>query len=297
MIQDRGRFDAAHFGISQGGYFDRRSALIANWIVDNSLYGPLIETAGVGLKIRFKGSGCFAVTGARGHWTLNDKMIHQYQCVPFKANDILHLHRLDNGYRSYVAVGGKLDSNSWMGSKGCFLFVDTPFPTASLLKPGSELRFTSMREPTDRIFPEDGIPSFRNLGHIRILAGPEFEWFSTRQINQFLEEAYTVTNLSNRMGLRLDGNPLDRAQFSQMISSGILPGTIQINAQGLPMILGIGAQTMGGYPRIGVVAQADLSRVAQLEPGSVIRFRLIDQDDARQLSEYQEKRVKHFFDL
>ena len=297
LIQDKGRIGIAHLGIPPGGYFDDRSAHIANWLVNNSLNDALIEIAGVGFKARFEGTGCFALSGAMGEWTLNGKAVEQFRSNSFSTNDILHLHQLNNGYRSYLSIGGKINNSPWLKSYGCFLFGSQPFPASSLLRPGSSIEFSQGKNSSGKYFPSDGISSFSNLKFVRILGGPEFDWFTTDQVNHFLEESYTLSNLSSRMGLRLEGSPIDTSNFKQMISSGILPGTIQINAEGLPMILGIDAQTMGGYPRLGVVAQADISRVAQLAPGHVIRFRLIDQDDARQLSHYQKKRLEHFFAL
>jgi allophanate hydrolase subunit 2 len=107
---------------------------------------------------------------------------------------------------------------------------------------------------------------------LRVLPGPRQDWFTDASARAFFEQEWTVTAQSNRVGVRLDGAPLERAKDGELTSEGTARGAIQVPASGLPVLFLADAPVTGGYPVIGVVVSADLDLAAQLPPGAAVRF-------------------------
>jgi len=122
---------------------------------------------------------------------------------------------------------------------------------------------------------------------LRVLPGPEFEQFTAASQTQLWSERWRITAQSNRMGSRLAGTELKRKRSADMLSSGVIPGTIQVPPSGQPIILMGDAQTTGGYPRIGVVIRADLWKLAQAPLDG--RLRLVQVDMAEALEAWAEQ--------
>lgn len=295
-IQDKGRKGYAHLGIPRSGVFDQPAYQIGNWLVGNPLTIPAIEISGPGFSCRFDAPVMIAITGADGYWTVNDRPIPMYESIKVKKDDVLTLGKLENGYRSYLAIGGNLVLAVWLGSASAFrIHQSKVLPKDSWLNAHSQVRIQEIKPFAKKVFPKEGIPTLANLNLIRVTPGPEFDQFSDEQLTSFFQEGYQVSLTSNRMGLRLDGVPLQMIGMKEMLSSGICLGTIQINNQGLPMVLGTDAQTMGGYPRIAVVIAADMYKIAQLRPGNKFAFKLVSLEEAIKLNQYQSQRLHHFF--
>ncbi len=296
-VQDDGRKNFLHMGVPCGGAFDKTAFQVGNWLVGNPLNTPAIEITGPGFSCRFDASGMIAVTGAKGLWKLNNQPIPMYESIEIEAADELSLGKLEVGYRSYLSIGGGLEVSNWLGSASAFrIHQSKVLPEGSWLQSNFSVRIRQLRRYKKKVFSKEGIPILANQNLIRVTSGPEFDQFSDDQLASFFQKEYKVSMTSNRMGLRLEGIPMNMTKMKEMISSGICLGTIQINNLGLPMLLGVDAQTMGGYPRIGVVVKSDMNRVAQLAPGKVVQFKWIDLENARHINDYQEHRLRYFFD-
>ena len=142
---------------------------------------------------------------------------------------------------------------------------------------------------TSALKPRSGnAPAQRNSTVIRVLPGPQANWFVDRQ---FYEQIYTVAGASDRMGVRLHGTPLSRPS-RELVSEAVAPGAVQITNDGLPVILGVDGQTIGGYPKIAHVIRADLDLVGQLRPGSTIRFEEVTMEQAELTYRDQRKLLK-----
>ena len=111
---------------------------------------------------------------------------------------------------------------------------------------------------------------------LRSLDGPQRDWFTD---DSFFTQEYEVSAASNRMGLRLKGTPLARKQ-GELVSEAVAPGAVQVANDGLPIVLGVDGQTIGGYPKVAHVIRADLDRLAQLRPGDRVRFVRVTPDEA-----------------
>ena len=270
-VQDAGRRGHQAFGVPIGGVMDKAAAQTANELVGNDTNNPVLEITLLGPTIHFDQTMQIAITGANLSPTINREPIAQYQTITVKANDILSFGRIVNGCRAYIAIRGIWQIPKWLDSYSAVHPNKEVLPD-SIIQKGSILPIlTSPFQQEIKLSPPSPPTSLVPIP-IKVLPGPEFEQFTTFQIAHFFSQTYTIGNDSNRMGYRLQGIPLPIETQTSMISSGIIPSTIQINNAGLPIVLMRDAQTVGGYPRIANVVAADMDRLAQLKPQEQIRF-------------------------
>ena len=145
-----------------------------------------------------------------------------------------------------------------------------------------------------KVVPEQFQRIFENNPIIRIVKSIEWDWLSKTSQNELTSQFYKITNDSNRMGIRLNSEPLFQKEKHKMISSGTNLGTIQLLPNGQLIVLMNDGQTTGGYPRVGNVIQADLARLAQVPANNKIRFKIIDLEEAQQVFYYKTEQLKHF---
>ena len=292
-VQDQGRSGWAKYGVPSGGVFDQVSSRLVNWLVGNPADASTIETTGAGFEFVTEGEGTIAITGGSGDWLINEEVLEMNVSIPLSGKNHFKLRSVNHGFRSYIGINGLMDLPDWLDSKSPLKASNTFIPHSSFLRKGNDIIITSEQPFEHRRLPEELEYHFTERQVIRFIPGPEYDLFGEDLIKTFSESTYRLSPISNRMGLRLEGTALDITSISEMISSGILPGTIQINNKGLPMVLGPDAQTIGGYPRLGVVARIDFSRLSQLRPGDTISFKEVSLEDAHGLNDYREKRMDY----
>jgi len=131
---------------------------------------------------------------------------------------------------------------------------------------------------------------------IRITKGTNFDYFSKEAKNKFFKEEYLVTNLSDRMGMRLEGPKLENIVNTNIKSEGLVKGVVQVPADGNPIVMFSDHGSIGGYPKIAVVITADHDKVAQLAPGSRIKFKEVNLDEAESLFKTYSKDTKSYLE-
>ena len=282
VLQDLGRSGNQHLGVPSGGAMDRFSATIANRLVGNADDAALIEITLMGPTIEIQGDCQVAITGGDFSPMLDGQAVAMWETIPVTGTQRLSFGSRRSGCRCYLAIAGEFQLPSWLGS------VSISPPGANL---GTEYRslksqtlvVTDLRKDNKRIFPAVRRPvglagtegqTVEVEKTVQFLPGPEWDWFSAEQQEQFLNHRFDILPSSSSMGLRLPSfldSPLERPA---MISSAVVPGVIQVTPIGQPILLMRDAQTTGGYPRIGVVLYESLNEVAQLCPGDSIRFEL-----------------------
>ena len=270
LVVDQGRQQHVAYGVPVGGALDARSARMAHALVGNSPQEPLLEITWMGPRLLFHEEVWVALTGA----DLSAKIDHealpmnQRACVP--AGSILTFGRVKQGIRAYLAIGGAWDVSSWLGSAAALPSELEYILPRSRLKKGDLLVIESTDGTSEwPIIPKD---IFHPQTEVKIHPGPEFHLFTRESLAQFFSHAYQLRPESNRMGFRLQGPALLLEKLTELISSGVMPGVIQVSHDGLPIILMADAQTSGGYPRIGVVSDEGMQQVAQWQPGTHKRF-------------------------
>ena len=280
MVQDSGRRGYMKLGVPVSGYMDDYSARIANYLVGNSGDAPLLEFLLRGPTLRFNTSAVFAVAGDVDV-RLNGVPIEPWTSHWAKRGDILEVGTLRSGLYGYIAFAGGIKCEKFLGSCSTYAKAGLGRP----LKAGDKLTlgYAILTSREGRGLPEELRPNYSAEEiKVGVVLGPDLEHFTEKGIETFLSEAYTVTPESDRMGYRLDGKAIKHSEKGAGIITGpLVPGTVQVPANGRPIVMMRDAQTTGGYARIGVVASAHLHRLAQLRPGFRVRFREIRVDDAR----------------
>ena len=280
LIQDKGRFGFQAFGVPVSGAMDKSSAKIGNWLVDNPIDGPVLEITFGGPKIVIEGDCQIALTGADLSPQIDQLDIPMYETINAKNGSTLSFGKIKTGCRSYLAIRGDWEIKSWLDSYSATAFGATELTPDSVIQKASKICIKTRPNITKKVYPREKRPNYANSLRVRMLPGPEFDFFSSYTIGYFLSQSYKLTSDSNRMGYRLDGNIQDFKPNQEIISSGTVPGTIQITNSGQPIILMADAQTSGGYSRLGNVISADLDLLGQLKPGDEIWFSLIRLEEA-----------------
>ncbi len=305
-VQDLGRPGYRHLGVSSGGALDALSLEIANRIVGNRPDAAGIEVTFGPTVLRFKHATRVAITGTDFGATLDDKPVFSWWSLPVRAGQELTLRAAKRGMRCYVAIAGGIDVLPMLGSRStdlaaCFgglggralrdgdrLPVGVPQPHKGIafspeepafgVKAPAWCKFVLVDEPLRR----GRHPSTLAWAvPIRLLRGPEYESFTDEAQRDFWNEEWTITPNSNRMGFRLAGTQLARADKTELLSHAVLPGTIQVPPNGQPIVLMGDAQSTGGYPKIGAVIRADLWKLAQVRLNGGVRFIETSLEEAR----------------
>ena len=269
-VQDQGRIGHQASGVPVSGAMDQDAAQLANWLVGNDKNNPVIEITLLGPSIQINQAVQIAITGANLSPKVDNVPIPMYETVAIEKGAILKFGRIQNGCRSYLAIGGQWIIQKWLTSASAATTSTAKLTPDSLIKKDSLLTIQATPFIEKRSTPAP--PDYESAIVVKVLSGPEFSHFSSQTIAHFFSQTYTIANDSNRMGYRLLGKELSFDSKQEVISSGIVLGTIQISNAGQPILLMRDAQTTGGYPRIAVVLPEELDRLAQLKPGEKIRF-------------------------
>lgn len=294
-IQDGGRFGLMNTGFSPGGAMDAYSMKIANLLVGNVPDLGVIEMTMLGISATFDCDSLIALTGADMEPMLNDEPMPMYASVAVHKGDVLKMAMAKNGMRSYLAVAGGFDLPFEMGSQSTNLKCKIGGYQGRKLQKGDELPLmhsvAGMFAPERKINAQVKYPSSIV---VRVILGPQDDYFTEKGIDTFLNKVYTVTDQSDRMGIRLSGEKIENVNGVDIISDGIATGSVQIPASGTPIIMMADRQTTGGYAKIATVIHADLKRVAQARPGTQVRFAAVSEAEAVKLRRQEEAELKRY---
>jgi biotin-dependent carboxylase-like uncharacterized protein len=268
-VQDRGRRGWASIGVTTSGSADRGAADLANRLVGNDPDAATLEVTAGGLLLRAERTLLVAVTGAPAPVSVDGRAAPFDAPFTLGAGRVLGLGVPPVGLRSYVAVRGGVAVTPVLGSRSTdTLAALGPEPLAA----GDRLPIGDLAagEPFVDVAPVRA-PSSRPV--LRVLPGPRRDWLAPGAWTALTGQAWTVSPDSDRVGLRLDGPPLERARTDELPSEGLVPGAVQVPADGSPVLFLADHPVTGGYPVLAVVVTADLGAAAQLRPGDVVRFR------------------------
>ncbi|MDO5423095.1 MAG: biotin-dependent carboxyltransferase family protein [Eubacteriales bacterium] len=293
-FQDKGRIGYQKYGITPSGAMDAWSMAAANALVGNSPETAVLEMTIAGPILQFTSSAVLALTGAPMTPTLNQKPIPMNASFQVNPGDVLSVGCVTAGCRSYLAVKGGFDLEPVMGSCSTNLKCALGGFQGRALKPGDEISF-NLPEATlteSRTLP--GISCASDIT-LRVVPGPQEEYFSENGKKTFYSTAYRVSDAADRMGYKLTGTPVEHNGTVDIVSDGIVFGSIQIPPNGMPMILMADHQTTGGYAKIGTVLTCDLPKIAQAKPGDTIHFTQVTLAEATQLYKEYADRLRSLF--
>ena len=260
-IQDRGRFGYRQYGIPWSGAMDPIYMQLANQRVGNTEETPVIEMGLTGITLEALERTAVSVVGT----TITS---HESSCVILKKGEHLVVSRPVYNY-AYLAIKGKLKASYDFGSYSTYARAGFGGIGGAALSDGMELITKEEETAIPKI--KVAIPHYDETSTIRFIKGPE--WGMLKELPD--SKAFTIDSSSDRMGIRLSGAKLD-ADFKEMASSAVIPGTIQLPPDGRPIILMNDCQTTGGYPRIGHVLKEDVGLLAQITPGKSFLFELVE---------------------
>lgn len=294
-IQDSGRPARHSDGIPPGGAADTLSHRLANFLAGNDAGAATIEMAGGIFSASAEQSGWLACVG--GAMFLDDKAIPGNRSVFVPAGTKIKIGPSATGNYAYLAIPGGWDVPEVLGSRSTCLVAGFGGLQGRGLRKGDVLQSTySSDDPKSsdeyneclpkimhwfipaRIF---SVPASENT--IRVLPGPESDWWPAEDEQRFFETDFIVSKNRDRMGVRLEGASVPSAKRSAMLSTAVMPGTVQIPPGGWPIALLADAQTTGGYPRIAQVIAVDMPLLAQIPTGQSIRFQKVTLEDAERL--------------
>jgi biotin-dependent carboxylase-like uncharacterized protein len=265
LVQDSGRPGWAHLGVPRSGALDPPAAALANRLVGNSPDAACLEVVLGGLVAASDGACWVAVTGARCVVTVDGRPRDFASPVRLPARGQLRLGTPPEGVRSYVAVSGGIGVEPVLGSRSTDTLghVGPPPVVAGDLLPIGGDRGTPAATDT----PRPPMP-----GPLRVMAGPRADWVDGDVEELLRRTEYAVSPDSDRVGMRLAGEPLPLLATGELASEGMVLGAVQVPPDGRPVVFLADHPTTGGYPVVAVVDEADLWQCAQLRPGQAVRF-------------------------
>ena len=296
-FQDRGRSHFYHVGIPFSGAMDTRNFLITNKLVGNDLNDAVIEFAlqGPKLKINNNNVNC-VVTGNVSFTIKKNSTIYKGECYKtFSLNndDEIDIISTDNSMYGYFSISGGFKIEKKWNSYSTHLKSQLGPNRGNKINENDVLQLNG----NIKLINQKKINYLNSkIEFIRVIKGTNFEYFSNESQKSFLGSEYQVTNLTDRMGMRLEGKKLENIKSENIKSEGLIKGVIQVPPDGKPIIMLSDHGTIGGYPKIAVIISADYDKIVQLPPLSKIKFKMIDVTDAERIFSLYSMETKNILD-
>ncbi|MFC4220124.1 5-oxoprolinase subunit C family protein [Flagellimonas marina] len=267
-IQDLGRFGHRDIGVPISGAMDIESVNKANLLLENDPNDAVMEITMMGPKLQFEEATAISLSGAHLEAKLNDTPIENHQVVQVSEGDILSFGKLKGGFRTYLAVKGGFQTEKVLGSRSQYF----PVTKKKRIKDGDEIPYTETIS-YQPLISEVKIEDHFLTGELEVFKGPEFSILTDKQLAELFSKPFTVSKANDRMAYQL--NELVEGHSHSMLTSGTLPGTVQLTPAGRLIILMKDGQTTGGYPRILQLSEAAICVLAQKKSGDSLSFKLI----------------------
>ena len=282
-VQDAGRPGHRRVGVSGAGPMDARGLATANRAVGNPPGAAALECTVAGPALSFLAPVRFAVGGADLGAVLERADLGPWP-VPLGAGvrarpgNVLRFTGRRSGCRAYLALQGGIDVPVVLGSRSTDLPSGFGGLAGRALRGGERIAVQASAGGAT-----SGESSRERLGTsatVRVVLGPQADHFEPETTTRFLSSPWRLGSTSDRVGCRLEGEPLRHRGPAEILSDGMVPGSIQVPPDGLPIVMAADGPTTGGYPKIATVVTADLPLLAQLVPGEgTVRFEAVGVDD------------------
>ena len=284
-FQDKGRFGMQHLGVVPSGCMDHKSFLIANALVLNdekegvlefAYQGPLLKLAKGKTKFAITGNVLFQIINSKNE-TINGECNRSYNLDEGDQVDILATRQSVYGY---LSVEGGFDVKPFCNSVSTLVRAHIRPNEGKKIGIKNKILLKKNRKEKNNYAVNVLI---KKNDVIRVLKGPQFDYFSDTSQKEFFSKDYKITNLTDRMGMRLEGKVLKNSVSTNIRSEGITKGAIQVPADGQPIILLTDHPTIGGYPKIVNVVSADYDLLIQKIPGEKISFQCVELQEAEKI--------------
>ena len=282
-VQDMGRVGWRRFGVTGAGAMDAEALAVANALVGNPCDAAAVEFGHAGGEWTVAGASCrIAVAGGSFPVSVDGRPVAPLTSATLHPGNVLRIGGARDAVWGYLALSGGVQVPREFGSRSTHLRASIGGLEGRPLVAGDELPLHPLEAQgggertllASPVAPDDPI---------RVVLGPQDDYFTPAALRTFLSAEYFVTWQGDRMGYRLEGPPLEHARGFNIVSDGLLPGSIQVPGSGNPIVMLRDAQTTGGYPKIATIVSADIGRMAQRRPRSAVCFQAISLEDAHLL--------------
>lgn len=270
-VQDCGRFGMQQYGVPVSGAMDLRSSAYANQIIGNDKSSAVLEITMTGPTLKFNEDTVICITGADMTAMCNDIIIRQNRRTPINAGDLLSFGKLKNGFRTYLAILGGFQSEEILNSRSMYANITSQFRIKKndMLYVKKELSLNT--ESYSNVKIDD---TFFNQTCLDVFKGPEYDQLNEYQQKELVSNLHIVSKDNSRMAYQLDGVLLNKLE--PIITSLVMPGTVQLTPSGKLIVLMRDCQATGGYPRVLQLSDMAINVMAQKKTGDVIQFNIKD---------------------
>lgn len=282
-VQDAGRYGWQRFGISPAGAMDALSLRLANALVGNAPGCAALEVTATGPTLRVEGAGCRLAWAGHMTASVGGRPLDGWTAHDLAPGETLRCGAVRDGLRVVIAVAGGFDLPAVLGSLSTHTGTRLGGLDGRSLRAGDRLplRWGGANGPPLTL-PTIHRPA--PDGPVRVVFGPQDDHFTEAGRSAFLAGPYRVGAKSNRMGLQLEGPAIAFRGGYNIVSDGVVHGSIQVAGAGLPIVLLADRQTTGGYPKIATAIGPDLPILARKRPGDVVRFEAVTPAEAEALA-------------
>jgi len=315
-VQDLGRYGYQKYGVSISGAMDRFALRAANLLVGNGEGEAAVEATLIGPKLKALAKLRVAFTGADLSPAVDGKPAPMWRGVDVREGGVISFGAPKSGCRAYLAVAGGIDFPIVMGSRSIHTRSNLGGNGRALAKgdlikrkeSGSRSQESGIRNQEAGIrnqesgigvqdsglrqIPDDEIPIYERRLTVRVVLGPQDDYFTRKGIETFLQSEYEITPQADRMGYRLKGPKVAHQSGADILTDATPPGSIQVPGDGMPIILLADGQTTGGYSKIATVTSVDQDLLAQARPGDKVRFQKVTITEAHRLLREMEGRMQ-----
>ncbi|MDN4606433.1 biotin-dependent carboxyltransferase family protein [Sporosarcina highlanderae] len=303
-VQDLGRYGYQRFGVVAGGAMDPFSHRVTNMLVGNEEAVATLELTLVGPHLLFEEDALITIGGGDLTPMVADEPVPMWKPVLIRKGSELRFGAARAGCRAYLAVAGGFDIPEVLGSRSTYVKAGLGGLDGRALRKEDILRFNSssrlaevmkgklvsglpLRAADWQITPKL-LPNLSGHYEILVMRGMQYELFDEESRHHFWNESFTVSSQSDRMGYRINGPTLRLRESIEMVSEAVTYGSIQVPADGNPIILAADRQTTGGYPKVGQISSVDFAKLAQAKAGDQLSFKEVTIEESQRLFIKQE---------
>lgn len=290
-VQDLGRYGFERFGISPSGALDDYSFRLGNIFLNNDENTPQIEITLKGPILEFLVDKIITIVGGEIEAFLNENKIPNYRPIYVKKGSILSLNEIKKGMRSYLIIQGGVKVKKFLDSYSYDKFLKK----GVILKKGDLIELNDLvdSQVLERKFYDEFKLKFDQK--LRVILGPDIDRFKDESKEKFFSLSWRVSEKSDRVAIRLDGEKLKfKEKKETIISEGVNTGTIQVPPDGRPIVLLKDRPTTGGYPKIGNLISVDIPVISQKRFNELISFEEVSLEEANKLFFEREEKINLF---
>ena len=292
-IQDSGRFGFSDLGISISGAADAVSLRIGNLLLGNDQNSPALEMTLVGGEFFFDSDTIIAITGSDFQPTIDGIEIPLWTSIFLRSGQTISFGATQSGDRCYLCIKGGFEVDKILGSFSTHLLTGIGGYKGRALLKNDEINYTgcNFQNLQPLKVKKEIVIELMNREKIFVTNAPQTDHFSPEALNLFSSSVYSVSEETNRMGLRLTGPMLAGINNQDIVTEGVSLGAIQVSHDGNPIILFVEHQTTGGYPKIANVISAHFHKIGQLRPRDEIQFSFVSIEKAYEMRMHLESLI------